>query len=398
MAFTRRAALALAAAQATVPFAARVALASAPTRNRLVLVVLRGALDGLAAVPPLFEPGLGALRPGLGAVATDGEDGALLLDRGFGLHPSLSALHAMYRAGEASFVHAIATPYRDRSHFDAQDILETGATRARAATDGWLNRAIGLMPRQGGRLGIAAGTSVPLVLRGAVPVGSWAPQTMPDLGPDFLALLEQVYRGDAPLAAALAEGRRIHEATGSVLGDDARMAPGTRPGPALRATASGVARLLAEEGGPRIASFDLAGWDTHAAQTQRLRQLLKGLDEVLEALREGLGTEWRRSVVVVATEFGRTVRRNGTGGTDHGTGSVAMLAGGAVAGGRVHGDWPGLAPEKLFQGRDLAPATDMRALFKGVLAAHLGIERSGLERTVFPGSEGIRPLDGLVRA
>jgi uncharacterized protein (DUF1501 family) len=304
----------------------------------------------------------------------------------------------MYRAGEASFVHAIATPYRDRSHFDAQDILETGATRARAATDGWLNRAIGLMPRQGGRLGIAAGTSVPLVLRGAVPVGSWAPQTMPDLGPDFLALLEHVYRGDAPLAAALAEGRRIHEATGSVLGDDARMAPGTRPGPALRTMASGVARLLAEEGGPRIASFDLAGWDTHAAQAQRLRQLLKGLDEVLEALREGLGTEWRRSVVVVATEFGRTVRRNGTGGTDHGTGSVAMLAGGAVAGGRVHGDWPGLAPEKLFQGRDLAPATDMRALFKGVLAAHLGIERSGLERTVFPGSEGIRPLDGLVRA
>ncbi len=392
MALTRRRALALAAAQAATPFAARVALASAPTRNRLVLVVLRGALDGLSAVPPLFEDELASLRPGLGPVATSGEDGALLLDRGFGIHPSLSALHAMYRAGEASFVHAIATPYRDRSHFDAQDILEAGATRARAITDGWLNRAIGLMPRQGGRVGIAAGTSVPLVLRGAVPVGSWAPQSMPELGPDFLALLDEVYRDDAKLAAALAEGRRIHETTGTVLGDDARMAPGTRPGPALRATP------LAEEAGPRVAAFDLAGWDTHAGQAQRLRQLLKGLDEMLAALREGLGAEWSRSVVMVVTEFGRTVRRNGTGGTDHGTASVAMLAGGAVAGGKVHGDWPGLAAGRLHQGRDLAPTTDMRALFKGVLAAHLGLARGALDRTVFPGSEDVRPLAGILRA
>lgn len=393
----RRIALGLLAAPTAGVFASRLALAAAPTDRRLVVVVLRGALDGLAAVPPLFDRDYATLRAGLGPTAPGEPGGALDLDGRFGLHPALVQLHAMYRAGEAAIVHAVATPYRERSHFDAQDLLENGTVRARGANDGWLNRALGLMGRGETRLGLAVGQNVPLVLRGPVPVGSWAPHNLPGLNPDFLGLLTRLYERDAPLKAALMEAQRTHAMTGDVLGDaqEARAARGIG---ALPAVAAALGKLLAAEDGPRVATFEIGGWDTHAAQNLRLAQMLKVLDDSLAALRDALDGAWRRTAVLVVTEFGRTAYRNGTGGTDHGTAGVAMLLGGAIAGGRVLGSWPGLAEAKLHQGRDLAPTTDLRAVLKGVLSTHLDLPRRALERGVFPGSSEASPIDGLVRA
>lgn len=397
MALSRRTALSLLAAPAAGALVPRLAIAAAPTDRRFVLIVLRGALDGLAAVPPYFDPAYASLRAGLGPTAPGGAEGALDLDGRFGMHPALAHLHAMYRAGEAAVVHAVATPYRERSHFDAQDLLENGTTRARGADDGWLNRAIGLLGRSDTRLGLAVGQNVPLVLRGATPVGSWAPQNLPGLNPDFLGLLARLYERDAPLHAALAEAQRAHAMADGVLGDPKEMGGAARGTGALPAAASALGKLLAAADGPRVATFEIGGWDTHAAQNARLAQMLKALDDSLAALREALGASWRRTAVAVITEFGRTAHRNGTGGTDHGTAGVAMLLGGAIDGGRVLGTWPGLAEDRLHQGRDLAPTTDLRAVLKGVLLAHLGIPRDGLERNVFPASGDARAMDGLVR-
>ncbi len=398
MSLTRRSSLGLLAstlASAAVP---RVALAAAPTEKRFVLIILRGALDGLAAVPPFFDPAYRQLRATLGPGEPGSAEGALDLDGRFGLHPSLGAFHAMYKGGDAAIIHAVATPYRERSHFDAQDLLENGTLRARGASDGWLNRALGLLARGDSRVGLAVGQTVPLVMRGAVPVGSWAAQTMPELNRDFLSLLTQVYKTDTAFNVAFTEGMRAHAMNDDVLGDGKSMGGNARGAQAIRATTTAIGKLLASADGPRIAALDIGGWDTHSAQNARLKQMLQALDDGLAGLRDALGPVWRQSVVVVATEFGRTAQQNGTGGTDHGTGSVVMLAGGAVAGQRVLGTWPGLAADKLHQGRDLAPTTDMRAVFKALLLAHLGLPRDGIERAVFPDSRDVRALDGLVKA
>ncbi len=398
MALSRRSTLAVLAGALASPAVPRVALAAAPTEKRFVLVILRGALDGLAAVPPFFDPAYRQLRATLGPGEPGSAEGALDLDGRFGLHPSLGALHAMYKQGDAAIVHAVATPYRERSHFDAQDLLENGTLRARGASDGWLNRALGLMARSDNRTGLAVGQSVPLVMRGAMPVGSWAAQTMPELNRDFLALLAEIYKGDAVFNAAFSEGMRAHAMNDGVLGEDKAMGAGARGPQAIRATTSAVGKLLAAANGPRVAALDIGGWDTHSAQNARLKQMLQALDDGLAGLRDALGPAWRQTAIVVATEFGRTAQQNGTGGTDHGTASALLLAGGAVAGGKVLGIWPGLAADRLHQGRDLAPTTDMRAVFKSLLVGHLAMPRDGVERTVFPDSRDVRALDGLLKS
>jgi uncharacterized protein (DUF1501 family) len=397
MDLSRRAALAVFAAPTAATLAPRIALAAAPTDRRFVFVVLRGALDGLATVPPWFDRDYAPLRAGLAPMAPGSAEGALDLDGRFGLHPALAQLHAMFRTGEAAIVHAVATPYRERSHFDAQDLLENGTTRARGASDGWLNRALALMDHGEQRIGLAVGHNVPLVLRGPVAVGSWAPQELPTPSPDFIALLGQLYTRDAPLARALQEARRTHAMAEDVLGEPRQAGSAGRGVDALPMTARALGRLLAAADGPRVATLEIGGWDTHAMQNARLAQMLRALDQSIATMRAALDATWQRTVVAVVTEFGRTVHRNGTGGTDHGTASIAMLIGGAVAGGRVLGTWPGLAEAKLHQGRDLAPTTDLRAVLKGVLLAHLGLPRQGLERSVFPGSGDAMPLAGLVK-
>ena len=371
---------------------ASLALADAPTERRLVVVILRGALDGMAAVVPYGDRDLIGLRGGLVPKPPGAEGGLLDLGGFFGLHPAMPGLHAMYAAGDLLPVHAVSNGTGTRSHFVAQDHLELGVLRE-GITSGWLNRVAGLLATPAGETALAIGPSLPLLLRGPAPVGTW----MPAGGA----------HGDAAFYAALAAMHAADPATGPAIrlalqerGFSAAALAGMAPSPnqsAFPALCAAAGRLLAAPAGPRLAALEVEGWDTHAHQMQRLPPVLKTLDEGLSALKDGLGAAWRQTVVLAITEFGRTVRINGTGGTDHGTASVAFVLGGGVAGGRVGGVWPGLAPAKLFENRDLQPTADLRAVAKGLLAAHLGLDGAALA-SVFPDSAAIPPMRGLLRA
>jgi len=391
------------AAPALLPPGLTAAFAALPTERRLVVVVLRGALDGLAAVPPYADPAYRDLRGALAFPAPGAADGILDLDGTFGLHPSLKPLHELYRQRALVVCHAIATPYRSRSHFDGQDVLENGATSAHDAKDGWLNRTLALYGAGRKGTGLAVGQTVPLILRGDVPVGAWAPRTLPRVEDDFLVRLASLYKSDALLGPAFAEVTRAQAMSDEVAQGDAMKGgkQALRGAKALPLVMGSVGGLLAEKDGARIAVLEATGWDTHANQgllTGPLANNLAALAKGLDGLRTGLGPAWSQTAVLVATEFGRTVRPNGTGGTDHGTGSAAFLLGGRVAGGRVVARWPGLSETSLYENRDLAPTTDMRSLFKAALIDHLGVPEADVARRVFPGSDGAAPLQGLFRA
>jgi uncharacterized protein (DUF1501 family) len=385
---TRRAAL-LGLTSAFALGRASLALADAPTDKRFVVVILRGALDGLSAVPPYGDPVLAALRGEI-MLPAPGQDGGMLDLGGFyGLHPSLANLHTMYQAGELLPVHAVAGPYRVRSHFEAQDYLESGADHR--MTSGWLNRVLASLPKAGDEA-LAVGVSVPLLLRGPASVESWAPHGFAAPEPDLYARVAALSQDDKVLGPAIAEGLRGRGFSASMIGDD----QAAKDRYAFPALAAAVGKMLRAAAGPRIAALEIGGWDTHAAQTPRLAGVLRQLDAGLAALKSGLGEEWRQTAVLVMTEFGRTVRTNGTKGTDHGTGTVAFVLGGAIAGGRVAADWPGLGAGKLLDDRDLRPTTDLRAIAKGLLAQHLGLGAAALGN-VFPDSDAAQPLGGLVR-
>lgn len=373
--------------------------AAAAADRRLVVVLLRGALDGLAAVPPIGDPRYAEKRGSL-ALNPSGQDRAILpLDRVFALHPALAPIHPYYAQGELLFVPASGNGYRTRSHFDAQDLMESGFSAKGGISDGWLNRALALLPKGGPRLGLAVGGAVPLILRGPVSVASWEPPGgLRDAAPEFIAAVAQLYKGDPLFGPALADGLKAQNFSDSVLGDD--KAPGGRgfgPG-SFKPLAEAAGKLLAAADGPRVAVLDMGGWDTHVnqgAETGRLAQNLAGFAEGLDALAKAMGPAWKQTVVVAVTEFGRTVAVNGTNGTDHGTASVLVVMGGAVKGGRIVGDWPGL--DRLEDNRDLRVATDSRGVLKGVLRDHLGIDGASLDRKVFPDTAGLRPVDGLLR-
>jgi len=364
---------------------------------RLIVVILRGALDGLATVAPIGDPDYAALHGSI-ALSRDGPHAGLMLDGFFALHPAMPEFARMYRDKRAAVVHAVATPYRDRSHFDGQDVLESGFAGAGRVQSGWLNRALEVLPR-GERVmsALAVGPTTPLVLRGAAPTVGWAPVTLPQADDDTaMRLVDLYHHRDPALATALAQGLQLDKVA---QGEDMKPTRGANGIAAMRLVARGAAKLMAADDGPRIAALAFDGWDTHANEggaVGRLAQLLGGLDGALAEFESGLGTRWRDTVVVVATEFGRTARINGTDGTDHGTGTIALMAGGAVRGGRVISDWPSLKPASLYEGRDLAPTTDLRAVFKGLLHDHLGIAERVLADSVFPESAAVRPLQGLV--
>jgi uncharacterized protein (DUF1501 family) len=387
----RRAVLAGGAALFAWPHALPAASLSgmATEERRLLVIVLRGGLDGLAALPALGDPAHAALRGALGEAES--------LDSMFGLNPRLVHLRALHARGEALLAHAVATPYRGRSHFEGQDMLEGGApTLAALGRSGWLNRAMEQLPR-GERLapapGLAAAVTMPLLMRGAAPVETWQPQALPLADPDTIArLLRRYEAGDPVLAEALRRGAAL-----DAIGEGAQARHGV---PAALQAAGFAAGLMARADGPRVAALSLDGWDTHIGQgfaAGVVAERLALLDRVIQALHEGFGAAWRHSAVLIVTEFGRTVRINGSAGTDHGTGGVAFLLGGAVRGGRVLADWPGLAPEQLHEGRDLRATMDLRALLKGCLAEHLGLDAARLDQLVFPGSAGVAPLTGLIR-
>jgi uncharacterized protein (DUF1501 family) len=392
--------------------------------TRFVFLILRGALDGLAAVPPWGDVDYAPLRRELAIAAPGQTDGALALDGRFGLHPSLGFLHDSYAARELLVLHAVASPYRDRSHFDGQDVLEGGGVRAHETATGWLNRALLELPPGGPvakERGIALGQNVPLVMRGPAAVASWSPARMPSVDEDTLQRITDLYSGDPLLSKRLADALVTDAlATDAVAMNAAAMsdmasAPNVPGGPDAGTTAAAAtatarnryletvqaaAGFLKRPDGPQVAVFDTLGWDTHANEggaRGALAQRLGVLDVALRTLKDSLGDTWSRTVVLVATEFGRTAAVNGTRGSDHGTGAAAFLLGGAVRGGRVIADWPGLAPAALYERRDLAPTTDLRAVMKGVLRDHLGVREDALEARVFPQSRPVRPLDGLIR-
>lgn len=379
----------------------RLASAAGARDPRLVVVILRGALDGLSAVPPIGDPSYAALRPDIGLEGA-GADAALPLDGTFALNPGLKNLHAMVKRGEALVVHATATGYRNRSHFDGQDVLENGSPSP-GLDSGWLNRAVAAMPSAGRTVpvhGLGIGATTPLILRGPAPTFTWSPPQIAGARPDTIERLALLYAAvDPELSRTLGAGVDLDRMTVGDMGESGANAALKGIQRSFVRLADGTAKLMAAPEGPRVAALSYDGWDTHANEGDgkgRLTNLLGGLDAALEALRTGLGDVWKDTAVVVVTEFGRTARENGTDGTDHGTGAAAFLLGGAVKGGRVVADWPGLADEDLLDGRDLKPTTDLRAVLKGVLADHLGIPAGILAGRVFPGSENIRPLDGLI--
>jgi uncharacterized protein (DUF1501 family) len=386
-------------------------LARAEGRDpRMLTIILRGALDGLAAVAPVGDPDWVKLR-GDKALLLDGKTPALKLDSFFALNPAMPNVHRLYGAGQAAIVHATATPYRERSHFDGQDVLESGLPNPGRSDTGWLNRALGGLEaearvRRDGRA-FAVGPVTPLVVRGPAPVMSWTPQRIQPASEDTMARLIELYQHtDTELARAIVNRRDLQ--TMANAGDATTMAPTEgRQAPqgfpaqvrGFFADAAGTAaKFLARPDGPRIGALAFNGWDTHVdegADSGRLATLLGALDGAIAAVEKNMGPVWNETVVTVVTEFGRTARINGTNGTDHGTGTIALLAGGALKGGRVIADWPGLRQADLHEGRDLAATTDLRAVLKGLLKDHLRVTDAALATSIFPGSADVKAMAGL---
>lgn len=355
--------------------------AAAPGERRFVFIIQRGAADGLATLAPLGDPAFESAR---GALAADFA-GAPKLDTTFALHPALAGVSALYAQRQALFVHGVGIPYRDRSHFDAQNVLETGGTRPYEAKDGWMNRLLALLP--GGTRAMAVSPTVPAALRGSRDVTSYANSRLPDADAELMSRVSQMYAGD----------KQLHALWESSMQAKAMAAGNDDNGQDPVATGKLAASLLSGPQGARVAMIETGGWDTHYQQKGRIERQLKGLDAMVGALMTGLGPAWNETLVLVATEFGRTVAPNGTGGTDHGTGSLAMLLGGTVSGGKVVSDWPGLAQGQLFEGRDLKPTLALDAAIAGAVGAHFGLDPARVLATCFPGG-GSKPIGGLIRA
>ncbi len=373
--------------------AAPVLFAQAHTERRFIFIIQRGAADGLNTLIPYAEPAYASAR---GALAIESAS-ALKLDGSFALHPSLPHLRDLYAAQQASFFHAVASPYRDRSHFDGQNVLETGGAAPYQVKDGWMNRLVGLLPRMA-KEAIAFSPAIPMALRGPADVTSYAPSALPQANDELMARVEQLYAKDAQLHAIWSSALEAREMANGGMGGMAGAANRQDAG-ALGKTAAG---FLARADGPRIAMIETSGWDTHSGQNARLASQLKNLDGLIAGLQEGLGAAWSNTVVLVATEFGRTVAANGTGGTDHGTAGAALLVGGAVQGGRIVADWPGLQRASLHEGRDLKPTLGLDALITSACAQTFQLDPERTAKTLFPGaapSAAKTPsLQGLLRA
>lgn len=383
---TRRLLLQLLAAGAIAPWPS-MAMDEAEPGPVFGLWLLRGGVDGLTLLPPVGDP---HYAPARGSLALERGE-VTLLDALFGLHPSLPFLASAWQRGEVIAVQAVATPYRDRSHFDAQNVLETGLAGP-GGHEGWLNRVIGVTP---GLSAVAIGEGTPVVLRGPQAAQTWSTGGSPPVSEATLERVLALYAEDPRLGPAIAEARRMRAAVG---GTGMPRRPGVGQGLAQAGAAAG--RLIAAGRGPRVHVLDDNGWDTHARQgggSGVLAQRLAALDAALDACRTAAGQAWRHTVIALVTEFGRTVAVNGTGGSDHGTAAAMVLVGGAVAGPRVLADWPGLDRRALYEGRDLRPTIDTRAILAGVLEQHLAVPGSALRETVFPGLAAHYQRHALVR-
>ncbi|MEM1402672.1 MAG: DUF1501 domain-containing protein [Pseudomonadota bacterium] len=369
----------------------RLSFANSETDKRLVVILLRGGLDGLHAMPPYADRNYRRMRPNL-AVAAPGEGtGTLDLDGYFGLHSGLASLYPLYSAEELLLIPAAATRYRARSHFDGQNMLENGTRAPYGATDGWMNRAIAGLTGDEARQALSIGPAIPLIMQGANRVQTWSSTALPGVDEDFLKRLTHVYDSDPQFAAALASAQNSPQP---------RVTTANRrnpfKGPDFEVATRAAADLLARPAGPRMALLEMQGWDTHFDQERRLRNSFQDLAAGIVALKAGLTGVWDQTAVVIVSEFGRTAAQNASRGTDHGTGGIAMLAGGAVRGGRVHGDWPGLSQRSLYEGRDVQAVNEYEAIFKTLLIGHLGQDQGFVEDVVFPESRRIKPMEGLM--
>ncbi len=370
----RRAFLGTACSLAASPLVKPMVFASTPGDNRLVVIILRGGLDGIGAVQPYGDRALSGLRPQL---AQTPDNGLSDLDGFFGLAEPFAGLLPMWKAGELGFVHAVSTPYRDkRSHFDGQDFLENGGSDPAGyltqTSDGWLNRALAHIPTSNAEYAMAVGREHMMLLHGDRPAGSWSPTARLQLQDDERKLLSLLYKDDPLFAAALSQADALSQGDTEARG---------------RENARTLATFAAERlnGPARIAAFSLGGWDTHRQQANAIRRPAGEFVQAMEILKAKLGRNWDRTAVVAMTEFGRTARENGSRGTDHGTGGMMILAGGAIRGGRVFGDWPGLGDSDLYKNRDVMPTDDLRRWAAWPLASMFGLSRNALERDVFPG-------------
>ena len=383
MQFDRRRLLQFGIAGSALAVISPLLLARAPGDRRFIFIIQRGALDGLQAVPATGDPQFAAARGVLGEVPK-----LRPLDATFGLHPALAQIGGLYAAREALFVHAIASPYRDRSHFDGQNVLESGGVEPYRLSEGWMNRLVGLLS---GKSAIAFASTLPLALQGRQTVSSFEPKPAGRPDEALMAEVGALYQDDALLHPLWEEAL-----------DARRLAAQIDQGAPLRSPAERTARIaagfLAQPDGPRLAMIETNGWDTHTQQLGRLAAQFSELDLLVAGLKAGLGPVWKETLVIAATEFGRTVSINGTGGTDHGTGSVAMLFGGALHGGRVVADWPGLAPAQRLDGRDLRPTASLDAMLSGALGEHFGVDPDRVATSLFPDGPSGAPMRGLVTA
>lgn len=362
---------------AASPLLTPVTFAAAPGDNRLVVIILRGAMDGLDVLRPLGDRNYLGLRPTLAADAEASHD----LDGFFALHPAAAPLMPLWQAGELAFAHAVATPYRQgRSHFIGQDALENGAGaedgRMTATHDGWLNRALRVMPGAHAETAVSIGQQRLLILEGEAESQHFFPVDESTLSAQGQALLAKVNAADPLLAEPFAQAQSL---AAEVMGMDAT----PKGGIGHAQLGSYVADQL--RGPSRIASLSLGGWDTHHAQVRTMAQQLDALGQMVLAIKTGLQAAWGSTLVLAMTEFGRTARENGTAGTDHGTGGLMIAAGGAVRGGRVLGTWPGLGESDLLAGRDLLPTGDLRAYPGHALRGLFGVAAQDVESRIFPG-------------
>jgi uncharacterized protein (DUF1501 family) len=365
-----------------------VTFAQVKHRSRFVFVLLRGGFDGLAAVVPYGDPAYRSVREGF---AFD-ESELAALDDTFGLAPGLAPLRDLWQRDELAVVHAMAIPYRTRSHFDGQAILETGIDRPVGSSDGWLNRALQVMT--GDRSGIAIASGMPRSLTGRYEVQTWSPTQLGAVDDEYLGRLATLYRADATLHGRFEAAMQQQD----LVGEEPMAGGGARRG-GITPLMQAAARILRQEGSPNIAAVEFSGWDTHANQGLAggaLDRLLGQLAEGLVAFRNEMGGAWTDTTVVVMTEFGRTARPNGTRGTDHGTAGAGFVLGPHVAKSVVFSDWPGLSARALFEGRDLRPTLDTRAVLKGAIAGTFDLTTAQIDR-VFPGSAPVRGAVELMK-
>jgi uncharacterized protein (DUF1501 family) len=366
-----------------------VRFAQVPGSSKLVFVLLRGGFDGLAAVVPIDDPSYSSIR---GAMAFAPSDVVRIGD-GFGLAPGLSPLKALWDEGQVAALHAMAIPYRTRSHFDGQAILETGLDRPDGSSDGWLNRLLQVM--EGERSGIAVAAGMPRSMMGSHEVGTWSPAKLGVVESEYLDRLSFLYRLDPTLHGSFEAALQMNDVVPEMdQGSGLRTSSG-QPSAVLAA----AARILRQPDGPNVAALEFSGWDTHANQGLsggQLDRLLGQLSQGLVTFKEDMGEAWTDTTVVVMTEFGRTARPNGTQGTDHGTAGAGFVIGPQLARSAVVSDWPGLSDSSLYEGRDLRPTIDTRTVLKGVVSGVFDLTAGQADR-VFPGTAGIRGMSELMR-